>query len=223
MLNKTIYIELENVLCNYNGRIFELRAEYDCDDINELPIHYKDMEPIDGAVEAFEELAKMFKVYIVTPDEQREEKNEWVRTHLPQAAESILFCNTREIHDGNYLICLENCKAGCFRGRFIEYYSISFPTWLEVVNYIAAKEDGDEGTCSIFEFEDEETLARNMVTRSMVEKTIKHLDAYSKILNAKYGQESDEDLYKEIMEIARLTNQWFEVTGEENESDYYDI
>lgn len=33
MLNKTIYIELENVLCNYNGRIFELRADNDCDDI----------------------------------------------------------------------------------------------------------------------------------------------------------------------------------------------
>jgi hypothetical protein len=88
---------------------------------------------------------------------------------------------------------------------------------------VAAKEDGDMETSSFFEDEDEETLARNMVTRSMVEKTIKHLDAYSKILNAKYGQESNEDLYKEIMEIARLTNQWLEVTGEKDESDYYDI
>ena len=223
MLNKTIYIELENVLCNYNGRIFELRAENDCDDIEQLPIHYKDMKPIDGAIEAVEELARILDVYIVTPNEKREEKTEWIRTHLPQTVDNIIFCDIEDIRDGNYLVCFEKKKGGCFRGRFIEYYSIIFPTWLEVVNYIAAKEEGDEGTCSIFEFEDEKTLACNMVTRSMVEKTIKHLDAYSKILNAKYGQESNEDLYKEIMEIARLTNQWLEVTGEEDESDYYDI
>ena len=223
MLNKTIYIELDNVLCNYNGRIFELRAENDCDDIEQLPIHYKDMKPIDGAIEAVEDLAQNLDVYIVTPDEKREEKTEWIRTHLPQAVDNIIFCDIEEIRDGNYLVCFEKKKGGCFRGRFIEYYSMFFPTWLEVVNYIAAKENGDMETSSFFEDDDEETLARNMVTRSMVEKTIKHLDAYSKILNAKYGQESDEDLYKVIMEIARLTNQWLEVTGEEDESKYYDI
>ena len=100
---------------------------------------------------------------------------------------------------------------------------MNFPTWLEILNYIAAKENGDIEECSFFEDEEEETLARNIVTRSMVEKTIKHLDAYSKILNEKYAQESNEELYKEIIEISRLTNQWLEVTGEEDESDYYDI
>ena len=223
MLNKTLYIELENVLCNYNGRFFELRAEYDCDDINELPIHYKDMEPIDGAIEAVEECAENLNVYIVTPDEQREEKTEWVRTHLPQVVDNILFCNIEEIRDGNYLVCMNKEKGGCFRGRLIEYYSMNFPTWLEILNYIAAKENGDIEECSFFEDEEEETLARNIVTRNMVEKTIKHLDAYSKILNEKYAQESDEELYKEIIEIARLTNKWLEVTGEKDESKYYDI
>ena len=138
MLNKTIYIELDNVLCNYNGRIFELRAENDCDDIEQLPIHYKDMEPIDGAIEAVEELARNLDVYIVTPDEKREEKTEWVRTHLPQIVDNIIFCDIEEIRDGNYLICMDKKKGRCFRGRFIEYYSMSFPTWSEVVNYIAA-------------------------------------------------------------------------------------
>ena len=223
MLNKTIYIELDNVLCNYNGRIFELRAENDCDDIEQLPIHYKDMKPIDGAIEAVETLAHNLDVYIVTPNEKCEEKTEWVRTHLPQAVDNIIFCDIEETRDGNYLVCMDKKKGGCFRGRFIEYYSIDFPTWSEVVNYIAAKENYDWETSSFFENEDEETLARNTVTRSMVEKTIKHLDAYSKILNAKYGQESDEGLYKEIIEIARLTNQWLEVTGEEDKSDYYNI
>lgn len=223
MLSKTIYIELDNVLCNYNGRVFELRAESDCDDIENLPVHYKDIEPFDVAIEAFEALAKLFEVYIITPDERREEKTEWVHTHLPFATEWIKFCNTEEIRDGNYLICMDSKKAGCFRGRVIEFLTMEFPGWEDITQYIAAKEEGDESTCSIFEYGDEETLARNMVTRSMVEKTIKHLDAYSKILNAKYGQESNEDLYKEIIEIARLTNQWLEVTGEEDESDYYDI
>ena len=98
MLNKTIYIELENVLCNYNGRIFELRAENDCDDIEQLPIHYKDMKPIDGAIEAVEELAQNLDVYIVTPDEKREEKTEWVRTHLPQILPQRRMATWRPVH-----------------------------------------------------------------------------------------------------------------------------
>ena len=223
MFNKTIYIELDNVLCDYNRRVFELRAEYDYDDIEELPIHYKEMEPIDGAIEAYEELNKNFNVHIVTPDEKREEKTEWVRTHLPQAVDNILFCNTREIRDGNYLVCLESRKAGCFRGRLIEYYSMDFPTWEGVTQYITAKENGDIEESSFFEDEGEETLARNIVTRSMVEKTIKHLDAYMKALNAKYAQENDEELYKEIIETGKLTNKWLEVAGEENESKYHDL
>lgn len=223
MLNKTLYIELDNVICNYNRRVFELRAEYDCDDINELPIHYKDMEPIDGAIKAVEELAQNLDVYIVTPDEKREEKTEWIRTHLPHTVDNIIFCDIEEIRDGNYLVCFEKKKGGCFRGRLIEYYSFDFPTWNEVYQYIVAKENGDIEESSFFEDESEETLARNIMTRSMVEKTIKHLDAYSKILNKKYAQKSDEELYKEIIEISQLTNKWLEVTGEEDESDYYDI
>ena len=223
MLNKTLYIELDNVICDYNRRVFELRAEYDCDDINELPIHYKDIEPIDTAIEAFEQLANLFEVYIITPDVQREEKIEWVRTHLPFAVEWIVFCDTEEIREGNYLICRDHKKAGCFRGRVIEFLSMDFPGWEDVAQYIAAKEEGDKNTCLIYEYEDDETLSRNFVTRWLVEKTIAQLDACMKELNEKYEQQGGDDLYKKIVDIAKITNKWLEVAGEKDENKYYNI
>ena len=223
MLNKTVYIELDNVLCDYNRRALELRRELDLDEGDNLPVRYKDIEPIDTAIEAFEQLANLFEVYIITPDVQCEEKIEWVRTHLPFAVEWIVFCDTEEIREGNYLICRDHKKAGCFRGRVIEFLSMDFPGWEDVAQYIAAKEEGDTNTCLIYEYEDDETLARNFVTRWLVEKTIAQLDAFMKELNEKYEQQGGDDLYKRIVDIAKITNKWLEVAGEKDENKYYDI
>lgn len=223
MLNKTVYIELENVLCNYSGRVFQLKDELDIDNEKELPLNYCDIEPVDGAIEAYEELSTMMEVFIITPDEKRDEKTEWVRTHLPQAVEKIKFCNTANVRDGNYFVCSNSETGGNFRGRLIEFYSFDFPTWDDILTYITAKENGDEGTSSAFEEEEEESLARNLVKRDMVEKTIAALDAYMKMLNEMYDKEQTPETYKEIIATAKLTNKWLKVAGKSNESEDYDI
>lgn len=223
MLNKTVYIELENVLCNYSGRVFQLKDELDIDNEKELPLNYYDIEPVDGAIEAYEELSTMMEVFIITPDEKRDEKTEWVRTHLPQAAEKIKFCNMANVRDGNYFVCSNSETGGNFRGRLIELYSFEFPVWDDILTYITAKEKGDERTSSAFEEEEEESLARNLVKSEMVEKTIAALDAYMKMLNEMYDKEQTPETYKEIIATAKLTNKWLKVAGKSNESEDYDI
>ena len=223
MLNKTVYIELENVLCNYSGRVFQLKDELDIDNEKELPLNYCDIEPVEGAIEAYEELSTMMEVFIITPDEKRDEKTEWVRTHLPQAVENIVFADTNDVRDGNYFVCGSSETGGNFRGRVIEFYSFYFPTWDDIITYIAAKENGDEQTSSTFEEEEEESLARNLVKRDMVEKTIAALDAYMKILNEMYDKEQTPETYNEIIATAKLTNKWLKVAGKNDGIQDYDI
>ena len=55
----------------------------------------------------------------------------------------------------------------------------------------------------------------------MVEKTIKMLDAYMDVLKTKVGQKYTKELADEELEVAKLTNKWLKVSGEENESAYY--
>lgn len=221
MQKKTIYIELDNVLCNYSKRCFELKAELDIYDEDELPIHYKDILPIDDAIEAFKEISNKMEAYIVTTDNKKEEKIEWVRNYLPAAADRIIFGKTDDIGKGDYLVCLDEGKAGDFPGEVIEYYSFDFPSWYDVIQHLAAKEDGVEETCTCDQ--DEESVKRSLVTKAKVERTIAQLDNYMKILNAKYEEQGDKETFKEIIEVAELANYWLKVAGENDESKYYDI
>ena len=221
MQKKTIYIELDNVLCNYSKRCFELKAELDIYDEDELPIHYKDILPIDDAIEAFNEISEKMEAYIITTDNKKEEKIEWVRNYLPKAADRIIFGKTEDLDKGDYLVCLDEGKTDKFPGNIIEYYSFDFPSWHDVVQYLGAKENSDEEACK--EFENEENIKRSLVTKVKVERTIAQLDNYIKILNAKYEEQGDKETFKEIIEVAELTNYWLNVSGENNESKYYDI
>ena len=223
MLNKTVYIELEDALCYYSAHVRRLKAELDIDSESELPLDYRNIEPVEGIVEAYDSLAENMEVCIVTPDEKRDEKTEWVRTHLPQAVENIVFADTNDVRDGNYFVCGSSETGGNFRGRVIEFYSFDFPTWDDILTYIAAKENGDEGTSSAFEEEEEESLARNLVKRDMVEKTIAALDAYMKILNEMYDKEQTPETYNEIIATAKLTNKWLKVAGKNDGIQDYDI
>jgi hypothetical protein len=58
---------------------------------------------------------------------------------------------------------------------------------------------------------------------AMVEKTIKTLDDYMKVLNAQCETEYSKELQNKILKLASLTNKWLEVAGEESETSEYDI
>ena len=65
--------------------------------------------------------------------------------------------------------------------------------------------------------DDDEKLNKRQISYLMVEKTIKMLDAYTDVLNAKVGEKD----IKEILAAAKLTNKWLRVLGEDNESAHY--
>lgn len=66
---KTLYIDMDNVLVDFPSGIArisdELRAQYD-GDLDEVPEIFSLMDPIPGAVSAFEELSSLFDTYILS-------------------------------------------------------------------------------------------------------------------------------------------------------------
>ena len=66
-------------------------------------------------------------------------------------------------------------------------------------------------------------LKRALVTESMADRTIKALDAYMGVLNKMCDEDYTQELYKEVMDIASLTNRWLAATGERDKGKYYDI
>ena len=70
---------------------------------------------------------------------------------------------------------------------------------------------------------DEPQLHHRFVTPTMVEKTIKTLDAYMEGLNAQCDENYSQELYEKIIDLAALTNRWLKATGDKNEMNYYDI
>ena len=76
---------------------------------------------------------------------------------------------------------------------------------------------------TFFYDEDNEKLKRRKMDYAMVEKTIKTLDDYMKVLNEQCETEYSKELQNKILKLASLTNKWLEVAGEESETSGYDI
>ena len=105
--------------------------------------------------------------------------------------------------------------ASEFSGEWVQFGTERYPDWEEVTRYLISQ--------TFLHDEDDEKLKRRKVNYLLVENTIKTLDAYMEILNAKCEDEFSDELKNRILKLARLTNKWLEVSGEESESKYYDI
>lgn len=66
---KTLFIDMENVLVDFKSAIDKLdettKAQYG-DDLDDVPGIFAKMEPVEGAVEAFEKLAEVYDTYILS-------------------------------------------------------------------------------------------------------------------------------------------------------------
>lgn len=217
MKKKVVYVDMDGVLCDYIGRCNELGI--DPEEAKHLPGFFSSLKPIKGAIEAYRKLHKLYDVYILTAASWKNpaacaEKIEWVNQYLPEAYKRVIFSHNKHLCQGDYLIDdRAKCGADLFEGQWIQFGSDLFPDWDSVLTFIE----------TYSEFDEPDTLCRKMISPSMVEKTIDTLDEYMKILNEKCDKEYSKELYKKITNLATLTNRWLQASGEENESNYYDI
>lgn len=143
-MKKIIYIDLDNTLADYLGLCRERGIE-PAEGKHTIGF-FRDLKPMQGAIEAYNLLAKHFDLYILSTapwsnPHSLYEKIEWVKEHIPSAYKNVIFSHHKELNLGAYLIDdSEKNGAKDFSGKHIKIHSPEFPNWDSVVKYISEME-----------------------------------------------------------------------------------
>jgi 5'(3')-deoxyribonucleotidase len=146
---KTLYIDMDNVLVDFPSGINRLpediQDEFD-GRLDEVPGIFSLMDPIPGAIFAFEELSTLYDTYILStaPWENPSawsDKLLWVKKHLGKSAHKrLILSHHKNLNDGDFLVD-DRLKNGVelFKGEHIHFDTASFPDWESVVSYLKSK------------------------------------------------------------------------------------
>lgn len=144
---KIIYFDMDGVLADFGQAIktrvtADLAAQYG-ENIDEIPGIFKDLEPIPGAIYAFQELSKEYDCYILTTapwgnPEVWMEKRLWVEKHLGEFGyKRLIISHHKNLNRGDYLIDDRFANgAGSFEGEHILFGGDKFPNWKTVLEYL---------------------------------------------------------------------------------------
>lgn len=106
---------------------------------SDLPDMFFDLEPMEGAIESFNELYKQHEVYILTtvPWENTSawsDKKRWVEKHLPCAKKRLIYSHHKNLLNGDILID-DRLKNGSekFEGTLVHFGQEPFENWGKVM------------------------------------------------------------------------------------------
>ena len=216
---KKLFFDMDGVLVDFQSGIDklsdEVKKEYE-GRLDEVPGIFSLMDPMPGAIEAVNTLSEYYDMYILSTAPWKNttaysDKLAWLTKHFGDLFKKrVIITHCKNLCDGDYLVD-DRAKNGAseFPGEWVQFGSERYPDWEEVTCYLISE--------TLLHDDDDEKLNKRLVNYTMVEKTIKMLDAYTDVLNAKVGEKDA----KEILAAAKLANKWLKVLGEENESAYY--
>jgi 5'(3')-deoxyribonucleotidase len=104
------------------------------------------MEPIPGAIDAFNTLSKHFDTYILSTAPWKNpsawsDKVIWVQQYLGESAHKrLILSHHKNLNDGHFLVD-DRLKNGVdkFKGEHIHFGQPDFPDWDKVVAYLLSK------------------------------------------------------------------------------------
>lgn len=147
MSKKILYFDMDGVLADFNKALQErvtpeLAKEYG-EDLDQIPGIFNDLDPIPGAIEAFNELSDIYDCYILSTapwgnPEVWTEKRLWVEKHIgANAYKRLILSHNKHLNRGDYLIDdrLAN-GADRFEGEHILFGSNQYPDWSTVLKYL---------------------------------------------------------------------------------------
>ena len=142
-----VLIDMDGVLCDFDKRAAELERTEGIKGhkLFKHPSAYKNLEPIEGAIEAWHALQEKYDTYVLStppwsnPDAWAE-KRRWVEDHLGKSAhKKLILSHNKGIVKGDFLIDdrIANGIAD-FEGTHIHFGDFNFPSWKEVLHYLGA-------------------------------------------------------------------------------------
>ena len=148
-MKKVVYIDMDNVLVDFPSGIACLREDVKLeykDRLDDVPGIFALMSPMDGAIAAFNRLAEVFDVYVLSTAPWKNpsawsDKLIWVQKHLGEVAKKkLILTHHKNLNVGHYLID-DRTKNGVdkFKGEHILFGAEQFPGWQAVEKYLLSK------------------------------------------------------------------------------------
>jgi 5'-nucleotidase len=154
MTKKIVYIDMDNVLVNFQSGIDRLdtaaRNAYE-GRYDETPGIFGLMDPEKDAIESFHALAKKYDTYILSTSPWKNpsawhDKLVWVHKHLGSengtpAYKRLILSHHKHLNQGDYLIDDRPGHNGAdkFKGELIHFKSEKFPDWKAVNAYLLSE------------------------------------------------------------------------------------
>ena len=148
-MSKILYIDMDNVLVDFTSAFSKLSADiltqYDSR-LDEVPDIFSLMNPMPGAIEAFNQLSEKFDTYILSTSPWENpsawsDKLVWVKKHLgPNAHKRLILSHHKNLNIGHFLID-DRLKNGAnkFQGEHLHFGTSVFPDWDSVLEYLLKK------------------------------------------------------------------------------------
>ncbi|MBS4043352.1 MAG: hypothetical protein KGZ59_06005 [Chitinophagaceae bacterium] len=147
---KILYVDMDNVLVNFQSGIDQLSpeiiAQYEAK-LDEVPGIFSLMKPIEGAIEAYKLLSEKFDTYILSTSPWENptaasDKFAWVKKYLGKHAyKRLILTHHKNLNYGDYLIDdRPNNGASQFEGKFIQFRKEPFENWNSVIEYLLKTE-----------------------------------------------------------------------------------
>lgn len=157
MEKKKLFFDMDDVLVDFQSGLDKVdesvKAQYraktpdEKNRMDEIPGLFSLMEPMEGAVSAVHELAKVYDVFILSTAPWNNpsawsDKVEWVKKYFGGDKESVFYkrmiiTHRKDLVEGDYLID-DRGKNGTseFKGEWIHFGSDRFPDWESVKQYL---------------------------------------------------------------------------------------
>ena len=143
---KTLYIDMDNVLVDFQSGIDRLSLQFQTEfenRLDEVPGIFGLMKPIPGAIEAYKQLSLKFDTYILStaPWENHSawhDKLIWVKKNLGDIAyKRLILSHHKNLLRGDFLVDdRPNNGAAEFEGKWIHFGNKEFPNWKVVEKYL---------------------------------------------------------------------------------------
>ena len=143
---KTLYVDMDNVIVYFKTGIEKISEEekvkyegrYD-----EVPRIFSLMDPMEGAIEAFNKLSSKYDTYILSTSPWNnpsawQDKIVWVQKFLEKPAyKRLILSHHKNLNRGDYIID-DRIKNGVdkFEGEHIHFGSEKFPNWDTILKYL---------------------------------------------------------------------------------------
>ena len=147
---------MDGVLVEFNSGINNLSETLKADYINkydEAPGIFALMDPIKGAIDAFNKLAELFDIYILTASPwlnstALQDKREWVEKHLGEKAKKrLIFSHHKNLNKGDFLIDDRKVNGVMqFEGEHIHFGTSEFSSWDDILNYLIPIAESQKNT-----------------------------------------------------------------------------